>query len=291
MAINSTGKPDTRDYFLGRGIVYLAELDANLLPVSWRDLGNSPAFSITVESEELLHQSSRTGLRITDKRITLSQDISLSFQIDELSHDNLALFFTGDTVSLTNPAVAGVASMGSPVAITANAELGKWYDLKTVYSGVHESPGGTSVKTAFSADSVPKIRRTSGVPMDLVLGTDYEIDRFMGRVFVKSNATNVAAGDDIAWYSAADATAPATLQVMRALKGSVRDFALKFVAENPANSAEKIEYDFHSVQISADGDLSLIGDEFSVAGFTGSAQKNSNINVDATLTVRASVRA
>lgn len=283
MAINTTGKPDTRDYFLGRGIIYLAELDSNLLPKEYRDLGNSPAFSITVESEELLHQLSRTGLRVTDKRITLSQDISLSFQLDEISHDNLALFFTGTTESVVNPAVAGVGSMGSPIAITADAVLGRWYDLKTAYDG-------TGTPTAFSATSVPKIRRTSGTPMDLVLDTDYEIDHEMGRVFLKSTAVNVAATDDIGWYSAADASAPATLQLMKALKGTVKDYALKFIAENPANSAEKIEYEFHSVQISADGDLALIGDEFSTAGFTGSAQKNSNVNIDATLTVRASVR-
>lgn len=283
MAINSTGKPDTRDYFLGRGIIYLAELDANLLPKEYRDLGNSPAFSITVESEELLHQLSRTGLRVTDKRITLSQDISLSFQLDEISHDNLALFFTGTTNSVTNPAVAGQGTMMAPIAITTDVVKGRWYDLKTAYTGA-----GTP--TAFSADSVPKIRRTSGTPMDLVLNTDYEIDRQMGRVFIKSDAVNVAAGDDIGWYSAADASAPATLQLMKALKGTIKDYALKFIAENPANSSEKIEYEFHSVQISADGDLALIGDEFSAAGFTGSAQKNSNTNVDATLTVRASVR-
>lgn len=283
MAINTTGKPDTRDYFLGRGILYLAELDANQLPVNWRDLGNSPSFSITVQSDELLHQSSRTGLRVTDKRITLSQDISLSFQLDEISHDNLALFFTGTTSSVTNPAVAGVGSMGSPVAISTSAVLGRWYDLKTAYDG-------TGVATAFTADTVPKIRRTSGTPMDLVLGTDYEIDYKMGRVFLKTTASNIAATDDFGWYSAADASAPATLELMKALKGSVRDIALKFVAENPANSSELIEYEFHSVQISADGDLSLIGDEFSVAGFTGSAQKNSNINLDGTLTIRASKR-
>lgn len=283
MALNTTGKPDSRDYLLGRGIIYLAPLDANSLPGAYRDLGNSPAFSITVESEELLHQLSRTGLRVTDKRITLSQDISLSFQLDEISHDNLALFFTGTTASITNPAVAGVGTMMAPIAITANAELGRWYDLKTAYTGAGNP-------TSFSADSIPKIRRTSGTPMDLVLGTDYEIDRQMGRVFLKHNAVNVAAADDIAWYSAADASAPATLQLMRALKGTVADYALKFIAENPANASEKIEYEFHSVQISADGDLSLIGDEFSVVGFSGSAQKNTNVNIDATLTVRASVR-
>lgn len=283
MAINTTGKPNSQDYFLGRGILYIAELNASQLPGPFRDLGNCPSFSITVDSEELLHQLSRTGLRVTDKRITLSQDISLSFQLDELSHDNLAVFFTGTLATVTNPAVAGVGTMMAPITITTDAKLGRWYDLKTAYDG-----SGTA--TAFSAASVPVIRRTSGTPMDLVLNTDYEIDREMGRVFLKHDAANVADGDDIAWYSAADASAPASLQLMRALKGTVKDYALKFIAENPANSAEKIEYDFHSVQISADGDLALIGDEFAVAGFSGNAQKNTNVNVDATLTVRSSIR-
>lgn len=284
MAINTTGKPNTQDYSLGRGILYIAELDANQLPVNYRDLGNCPQFTITVESEQLEHLSSRSGLRVVDKRITLSQSIGISFQLDELSHDNLALFFTGTTSTVTNPAVAGVGSMMSPIAITTAVALGRWYDLKTSYAGA-----GTP--TAFSADSIPKIRRTSGTPMDLVLNTDYEIDRQMGRVFIKHNAVNVVAGDDIGWYSGADASAPATLEIMAALKGSVRDFALKFVAENPANNSEKSEWEFHSVQLSADGDLALIGDEFSVAGFSGAAQKNSNASLDATLTYRASVRA
>ncbi len=284
MAINNTGKPNTQDYLLGRGILYIAELDSNQLPLAWEDLGNAPAVSVNITSEELLHFSSRTALRVADKRITLSQEVGLSFQLDEISHNNLARWFSGTNSSVTNPAVAGVGTMMAPITFNTTAQLGRWYDLKTAYDG-------TGVPTSFTADSVPKIRRTSGTPMDLVLNTDYEIDRKMGRVFLRTTAVNVTNGDTIAWYSAADASAPATLQVMKALQaGTQKDYALKFIAENPANGSELGEYEFHSVQISADGDLALIGEEFAVIGFVGTAQKNSNPNINGTMTYRQSVR-
>lgn len=283
MAKNLTGKPNTQDYFLGRGVVYLAPLDTSTgLPGAYRDLGNCPAFAIQVESEELLHQSSRTGTRVTDKRVTLSQDISFTFSLDEISHENLALFFGGLVSSITNPAVAGVGTMMAPIEITDSVELGRWYDLKTAYDG-----SGNPV--AFSAANIPVILGDDGMGASaLTIDTDYEIDYKMGRVFIKHNAVNISAGDDLLWYSAANASAPATLDLMAALDGTNQDYALKFISENPANGDEQIEYHFHSVQVAADGDFALIGDEFTQASFSGTAQQNSV--EEATLTVRSSVR-
>lgn len=284
MALNTTGKPNTLDYFLGRGILYLSALDADQLPTGgYRDLGNCPAFSMTVASEELLHQSSRQGLKVTDKRVTLSQDIQIAFSLDELSHDNYALFFTGTTSTVANPAVNGEGTMMAPVAITTSVVLGRWYPLLTAYDG-------TGTSTAFSATSVPKIRRTSGMAADLTIDVDYEINHKAGMVFIKADAMNVAAGDDIGWYCAADASAPANLELMQALKGSIANYALKFIAANPVNDDEMMEFEFHSVQVSADGDLNLISDEFSQASFTGAAQRNSNPNIDGTLTIRSNER-
>lgn len=284
MAINTTGTPNTLDYFLGRGILYLSELDANQLPVGYRDLGNCPAFSMTVASEELLHQSSRAGLKVTDKRVTLSQDIQITFQLDELSHNNLSFFFTGTTSSVTNPAVAGVGAALSEVIITSSVELGLWHNLYTAYNG-------TGVPTAFSASSVPVlVEDPAGTPVTLVEGADYDINKDTGLVFFRTDAPTLLNGDIVGWYSPADASAPATLDLMKALKGSIVNYALKFVSANPANGDEAGEWEFHSVQVSADGDLNLIGDEFAVASFTGAAQANSNVNIDGTLTYRTSVR-
>lgn len=283
MAKNLTGKPNTQDYFLGRGKIYLSPLNASTsLPGAYRDLGNCPAFAIQVESEELLHQSSMTGTRVTDKRVTLSQDISFTFSLDEISHENLSLFFGGAVTSITNPAVAGVGTMMAPISITDDVELGRWYDLKTAYDG-----SGNPV--AFSAASVPQILYDDGGgAAAATIDVDFEIDHKMGRVFVLANASNISAGDELLWYSAANAAAPATLDLMAALDGTNQDYALKFISENPANGDEQIEYHFHSVQVAADGDFALIGDEYTQASFSGTAQQNSV--EEATLTVRSSVR-
>ncbi|CAK9059077.1 Uncharacterized protein SCF082_LOCUS31365, partial [Durusdinium trenchii] len=64
---------------------------------------------------------------------------------------------------------------------------------------------------------------------------------------------------------------------MQALKGSVKDYALRFKGENPLNNSEILVVDFYSVQVSADGDLNMISDEISVAAFSGTAQSNSAI--------------
>ena len=50
--------------------------------------------------------------------------------------------------------------------------------------------------------------------------------------------------------------------------------AIKFIGENPANSDKQREYQFHKVTIASEGDLSLIGDEYSVMAFTGAVESS-----------------
>ncbi|CAK9074174.1 Uncharacterized protein (Fragment), partial [Durusdinium trenchii] len=210
MAINSTGKPDTRDYVLGRGIIYLAELGSNSLPGAYRDLGNAPSFAFTVETEDLEHQNSRSGLKVTDKRAVISQTISINFSIDELNHDNMSLFFTGAVDSFANPAVAGV----SATVITTAVKKGFHYPLLTAYDG-----SGNQVVLADSTGLTVR-RDPSGTPVTLVEGTDFEIDHATGQIFFLSTSVTVMEGDEIDWAVTAQAGAPATLERMQALKGS-----------------------------------------------------------------------
>ena len=270
MSINTSGKPDTRDYYLGRGKLYLAVLDANSLPGAYRDLGNAPSFSFSVEEESLDHFGSREGLKILDKRVAISKSVTIAFTLDELNHRNAGLFFAGSVSTITNPAVAGVGSdAGGEIVFTSSSEEGRAYPLLTAYDG-------TGLPVAFSARSVPVITEDpTGTPVDGVLDTDYEIDKDSGLLFLIVGSSVLPAGSAIGWWSAADASAPATMDVMSALKASTQDFAVRFEGTNPANADEKLVLDLYSVQISADGDLPMISDEFATMSFTGAAQKNS----------------
>ncbi|KKM64758.1 hypothetical protein LCGC14_1498130 [marine sediment metagenome] len=269
MAINLTGKADTRDYFLGRGKLYLALLDASSLPGAYRDLGNAPSFNFSVEEENLEHFSSRAGLKVLDKRVAISKAVSIAFSLDELNHDNAGLFFGGSVSNIVNPAIAGVGADASEIIITSSSELGRAYPLLTAYDG-------TGLPVAFSARSIPTITEDpTGTPVDGVLDTDYEIDKDSGLMFILAGSVIFPAGSVLGWWSAADASAPATLDIMSALKASVQTYAVRYEGVNPANSSEKLILDLYSVQISADGDMPMIGDEFATMSFTGSAQENS----------------
>jgi hypothetical protein len=50
--------------------------------------------------------------------------------------------------------------------------------------------------------------------------------------------------------------------------------ALKYIGENPANNDEEVEVQVHQVSLKPEGDMSLIGDEFSTMGFTGTSESN-----------------
>lgn len=260
---NTTGLPNTKDYSLGRGKLYVAKLDTSTgLPDTdgYRDVGNVTDFSISIDIEELLHQSSQRGLRVTDKRVVVSQTMNLSMSLDELSGQNMALFFSGDTQTATNPAVAGFTA----VVITTSALLGRWYDIVN----------GSGVR-AVDLDPSKVVIREAGTPTVLVAGTDYTLDTKMGRFFLLTGATGVANGETVDVALTADAGAAAALDQVTALNKSSEQLVLKFVSENPANNDEQVEFQFHSATLSAEGDFALIGDDWTIMQLTGVAQQES----------------
>ena len=263
--LNTTGLAVPGDYNLGRGILYLSELSGDLPgPGGYRDLGNAPEFNVSVETETLEHQSSRAGLKTTDKEVVISVKMTISFQLDEINFQNLAQFFSGDAVSEpdTNPAVAGVTD----IRISSAVVLGRWYDL---YSLADRT--GTRIMDIAKANL--SVRKIASPDVTLVENTDYTVDEKNGRIFLLSGASNIAAGDAMEFTLAADAGAVKWDEVRGLTQTSVQA-ALKFFAENPANNDLKTEYQFHKVTLKPDGDFSLIGDDWTVMGFTAVVEKN-----------------
>lgn len=262
---NTTGLPQTKDYSLGRGTLYIAKLNTSTgLPdeSGYRDVGNVPDFSISINIEELLHQSSRQGLKVTDKRVVTSQTMNISLSLDELSAENMALFFSGDTLeSVNNPAVAGFSS----VALTTTVVLGRWYDIVN----------GSGVRAVdLDATKVAVKGGATGVTA-LVEGADYLLDLKMGRIFTLAVPATLVAGDNLNVVLTADAGAAAKLDQVLSLSKSSEQLVLKFISENPANDDEQVEFQFHSATLSAEGDFSLIGDDWTKMQLKGVAQQES----------------
>lgn len=268
MAKNTTGLPNTGDYVLGRGIVYLASLDSVTSKpdiAGWRDVGNATEFTVTLETEKLEHQSSRQGLKVVDKEVILSQKMSLGFTLDEINDQNLSLFLSGETASHTNAAIAGFVATVQSTSVT----LGRWYDLVNA-----------SGERAYDIATANLTLTETGTPTVLVEGTDYTVDEKMGRVFLLSTATGIADGEELDAVLTADAGASPVEEVRGMTQGNVV-VALKFIAENPANSNKKREYQFHKVTLASEGDLALIGDEFATMAFTGSVEDATSVDADA----------
>lgn len=276
---NTTGLPNTDDYNLGRGIVYFAAINAaNGRPISWRDMGNAPDFTIQIEKETLEHQSSRQGLRVVDKEVVVSQKVSFSFGLDEVNHENLADFFSGEKATHTNVAIAGFAEY--VMVANGNLALGRWYDIVN-----------SSGNRAYDVDSADLVVKTNaGSPVTLVEGTDYTVDNTMGRIFTLSAsaalATAITGGFGLRVAVTADANA-STINEVRALTKSAIAGALKFIGDNPAANGVKTEYQFHQVTLKAEGDFALIGDDWTKMTFTGAAERNTLGSPNSpTLTVR-----
>lgn len=260
---NSTGTTQTDDYNLGRGVLMISQLDSSTgRPIEYRDLGNAPAFSLGIDIEELLHQSSRLGLRTVDKRLVISQTANVSFTLEELSADNLALFFSGATATATNPAVVGLTIY----QVSASLVKGRWYQLQHQTSGVRAM--------GIAAADVTVTEDADGTPNVLVLGTDYTVDEEMGMVFILPGG-GASEGETLSLTLAAEAGAPANVTQTTGLQVSGVDYAIKFLGVNPADDDQRFELELHSVQISAEGDFSLISEgDLTQMQFTGAAQRN-----------------
>jgi hypothetical protein len=269
MAKNLTGLPNTGDYTLGRGIVYESGIVTSTEKPDdngWRDLGNAPEFNVSIETEKLEHKSSRAGLQVVDKEVILSQKMTINFSLDELNDENVASFLSGETAAHTNVAIAGFANYEMVAAVV----LGRWYDIVN-----------SSGERAYDIDTTDlALTETSGAPVALVENTDYTLDLKMGRIFLLSTATNIAAGEPMSVELTAEATAKPVEEVRGLTQGNIVR-AIKFIGENPANSNKKREYQFHKVTLASEGDLALIGDEYAVMAFSGTVEQSTLADADA----------
>jgi hypothetical protein len=275
--INELGTPNTLDYVLGRGKAYFAENDPSTgLPVegALRDLGNVTAFASGIEVETRDHKNSRDCLAQIDATFVLSQKVNLSFSLDEINFENLSDFFSGSVSTFNNQ--HDVTSVD--VVISDDVILGRWYELRAA--------NGQRVYNLDATGCVYTIEKDGAPDVLLVEGTDYEIDEQLGLVFVKTTATNIAAGDQMQWSITTGATTPQDLDQVRGLQRALVEGTLLFIWDNANNCGQKVEVRFHRAQLTGDGELPMIGDEETVASFSGVAGINSFVDATSPFSIR-----
>jgi len=131
--------PHPDNYTLGKGVVFFDQLVSSVYQGE-RDLGNAPAFTFTIALEKLDHYSSRGGLRAKDKEIISQITPGLTFTLDEVNKENMALLTLGDASTETQ-------FLGNVVAeaITANLDMRTDLEFRGVSSWTLPYDGGSVI--------------------------------------------------------------------------------------------------------------------------------------------------
>lgn len=279
------GIPDPRDYLLGRGELYFADsLDTDGRPKSFRTLGHAEAFTVTVEAETLEHFSKLQGLSVKDREVVLQQSINFATQLSEIDVDNLSLFLSGSATDITQTGASVVAVASDDNLIVDADGLGKWYDLFDVQAPSTYPPLPVDAASRTYRISAVTVKDTTATTT-YVEGTDYDLDLELGRVFIRTDGA-IASSDPL---TVSFTFASLTISEVRALTVTRIEGVLKFISRNANQSGagSEVEYTFHAVTMSADGDFALIGDEFATLNLSGAAETNATVSPGSpTLTVR-----
>ncbi|MGV2479838.1 UNVERIFIED_CONTAM: hypothetical protein IGO34_23755, partial [Salmonella enterica subsp. enterica serovar Weltevreden] len=237
----------SENYTLGRGELYFDKfVPGTFNKTGERYLGNSPELNLTTESETLDHFNSDRGIRVKDKSILLEKRDSGSFILDESSTENVALWFLGD--------IAVVAQS----AQTAQVENVPANRLK---SGTYLQIGA-SLANPTGVRNLSNVTVTSDPPgTTYASNVDYTLDAALGRLYIVPGGAIDGTQPIIVNYD----TAASTREQIVVGDGTTVEGALRFISYNP--TGPRRDYYWPYVQLRADGDLALKGDEWQQLSF------------------------
>lgn len=246
-----------KSYVLGKGKVFFdrypngVTITATTQGEGERYLGNTPEFSTSASTESLDHYSSEGGVKTKDDSVQLSLDRTGKMVCDNISADNVALFFLGTKSTVAQAAQSGLSTL------FADVNRGRFYQ-----AGVSaDNPAGLrNIKTV-----VLKKETTPGsgtYDVTITMSGNYQYDAELGRLYIEAAAPDIANGTDLKLEFATDASSREQV-----ISGSSSIYgALRFVSDNPKGANR--DYYFPYVKLAPDGDYALKGDEWQQIGFT-----------------------
>lgn len=247
------------EYTLGRGKVFFAKGDPDTQALgAYYYLGNTPAFNVTSNDDTLDHYSSDSGLKVLDMSITLQHNLSVNFETDHISPENLARWYKGDITSVAQAAttVVGGAFTDDILAI----EAGGTYQLGVDPVTRPQGKGNLALVGVFVGTST--IAASAG---------DYTFDGAHGMIALSPNPTDIVAGSDI--HVKYNTQVKDFLTIID--RGKDLFGALKYIADNPKGTNKDQFYPW--VKISSNGDYELKGDELQKLSFTASVLKKNTV--------------
>lgn len=232
------------NYTLGRGELHFARfLPGTRTPDGFRYIGNTPEFSLTIESETLDHFSSDRGIREKDDSVPLEVTRTGSLTTDNISPENVALFFFGTDSTITQTLVAPAPETLNNVRPGHSYKLGV---TPTVPAGVFglNATGLTVAKVATPSN------------INLVADVDYRVDLDAGIITLIETSTQIVLGDEIiVTYGLRAASRSRVISGSEPVEG-----AIIYRSRNPKGSNAVFYLPY--VKITPNGDYALKGDEW-----------------------------
>lgn len=140
----------TNNYTLGRGKVHFSRfVPGSFTPEGFRYIGNTPEFSLNIESEELDHYNSDEGIREKDDSVSLEVNRTGSLITDNIHPKNVALFFFGQDSVVAQAPVSPQSLQIEDVVAGYSYKIGATPTNPTGYFGI--DPSGFTAYVGASA--------------------------------------------------------------------------------------------------------------------------------------------
>lgn len=233
-------------YFSGQGKIFIAPVNAITGAVgAYRAIGNVPEFSIEMDSDQVDHNESMTGLRTKDATLVRAKSLTFSGQLEDWDEKNVAWATNGRIKNITGSAKTNEAS---PTGLVA----GSIWALK-----------GQGVSAVTITDS-------TGSPVT-VDTDDYVVDAEFGTI------TMVSVTGYTQPFKAAYTDSSTTAVTL--LSDDSQIYALRFEGINTVNQ-QKVLLELYRTQKSPTGTIPLIQEEFGQISIQGDALSDTNKTVD-----------
>lgn len=231
----------TEAYTLGRGEVHFNKFKPGTqVGEGYRYLGNSPEWTLNIESEMLDHFNSDRGIRQKDKSIPLEVTRTGSLVLDEITSQNVGLYLFAPS------GASKVTETGGPVTGFAINDAKPGYSYQLGESD-NNPVGDVNISTT---GLVVKKGATEFDAMD-----DYVMDFKRGILTIVAGGA-ILEGDDIT----VDYTTLASTYDLIVSGDEKVEGALKYIERNP--TGESKVWNFPYVSIAPNGELAFKGDEW-----------------------------
>lgn len=247
--------PSSENLLLGKGQVFFDRFDAAGLSTGFKHLGNVETFELTTTDDKVQKFSSMSAGAPLYKEVNRRRTAVLTLTGSEFHPENMALVTMGDQSQLVQAATAVVAEPVHPTTVA-----GMYFMTKKL--------------GPISAVAV-KFGATPGV-----LGTDYTILN-ANTGLIRISPTTILTGAITVDYTPTAYTAPNGPAIVAGGTAGVIQGAVRFLGD-PSTGPDMI-IDVWRANVSPNGAVGLIGDDFATMSLTMSILDDSTNNPTAPL--------